>query len=165
MIAQAGVKLARLHEIARLLEQARRLGRLVLVFPNSPCLGEGAAELVCLDCGPPVRHLFVCLSRLHIGSLADEASSLAPARGVEAGGSHARPTPLENAPKSPDDPENDQRADGRARGGVGEQTSRQALAFRQPALHAFGKRVALPANLDLGRCRAQRKDGKNEKQQ
>ena len=56
-------------------------------------------------------------------------------------------------------------ADGRARGGVGEQASRQALAFRQPALHAFGKRVALPANLDLGRCRAQRKDGKNEKQQ
>jgi hypothetical protein len=84
---------------------------------------------------------------------------------MEAGGSHARPTPLENAPKSPDDPENDQRADGRARGGVGGHASGQALAFRQPALHAFGKRVALSTDLDLGRRRTQRKDGENEEQQ
>jgi hypothetical protein len=84
---------------------------------------------------------------------------------VEAGGSHARPTPLEDAPKSPDDPEDDQRADGRTRGGVGGQASRQALAFRQPVMHAFGKRVALSADLNLGRRLAQRKDGKNEEQQ
>jgi len=81
---------------------------------------------------------------------------------VEAGGGHARSTPLENAPESPDDPENDQCADGRARGGVGEQASRQALTIRQPALHAFGNRLALSADLDLGRRRAQRKDGKSE---
>jgi hypothetical protein len=84
---------------------------------------------------------------------------------VEAGGSHARPTPLEDAPKGPDDPENDQRADGRARGGVDGEASRQALAFRQPALHAFGKRVALSTDLDLGRRREQRKGREHEEQQ
>jgi hypothetical protein len=48
---------------------------------------------------------------------------------------------------------------------VGGHASGQALAFRQPALHAFGKRVALSTDLDLGRRRTQRKDGENEEQQ